>query len=51
MEKQIYENEEMNRFFYSLPPMVQEGIIQSGVKPCSASELKSLADGVLGKKS
>ena len=39
-----YENEAMNRYFNSLPPVIQEMIFQSGVQPRSEGELRSIAD-------
>lgn len=43
-----YGNNEMSNYFDSLPKAVQETIIQSHGKVQTLSELKSLAEGLMG---
>lgn len=40
-------NEEMQRYFNSLPPFVQESIMQSGAMPASLDELRSCGENIL----
>lgn len=38
-----FESTNMNDFFNSLPPLVQQSILQSGVEPKTLADLQSLA--------
>lgn len=38
-----YDSLEMDQYFYSLPPLVQQAILDSSIRPGTLEELRNLA--------
>ena len=47
MSKELFREKRMNEYFDSLPPYVQETILQSGAKPDTLDCLESMAKNLL----
>lgn len=45
----VFENEELNAYFNSLPKTVQESIMQSGVKMYTVQDMETFAKQYTGK--